>query len=99
MMELYVLHCFQLKRIEMYVFIPQNEVGFCHSLSGVQHLVAKTQEIVSRVFPTKRSVQISTYSKTRGAYFFASTACHTRQLSSPHSTVSTVTWSLISSGT
>ena len=80
------------------VFIPQNEVGFCHSLSDVQHLVAETQEDISRVFPTKLSFQISTYSKTRGAYFFASTACHTRQLSSPHSTVSIIVWSLISPG-
>ena len=91
MMELYVLHFFlAISSKKMCALIPQNEVGFCDSLFGVQQLVAKTQEIVSRVFPAQRSVQISTHSKTRGAYFFASTACHTRQLSSPHSTVSIV---------
>ena len=66
----------------------QNEMGFQHGLAALWRVVAETEAIISRAFPPRCRVQIYSDSKTRGPHFFASTSCHTRQLPSTQSTVS-----------
>jgi len=47
--DLYVSDFFHLKLVKI-ICSFQNEMGFRHGLSAVRHVVAKTQEIVSRIF-------------------------------------------------
>ena len=77
----------------------QNGVGFQLKPYSVRLEVAKLQESIPRIFPREHCAQISTYPETRGPCFFASTTCHTRQLSPPHSTVSHHGCSVSSLGT
>jgi hypothetical protein len=57
---------FTVQEIVYNIYLLQNEVGFQPGLSAVRRPVAKTQKIISRAFPSRRSVQIPTDSKTRG---------------------------------
>ena len=41
-------------------------MGLRHALSGLRRDVAEAEEIISRVFPAQRGVQIPTCSKTSG---------------------------------
>ena len=51
LVELYVSNLFHLKKKEnLHLCLFENELGYEHGLFAIRLVVAKTQEIISRVF-------------------------------------------------
>ena len=54
LMELYVSHSFRLKNACQKCRSMQNEINYKHGHDAIRPVVAKTQEIIPRVFPPQR---------------------------------------------